>query len=135
MVAYSFQRQFIDPIVRGSKVQTIRAPGKRRHAHVGSQLQLYFAMRTQYCRKIIDDQTCTRIDEVRLDLVHGVVTIGPLADPMRCHFLADRRDVDRFAVLDGFDNWKAMTDFWAQFHPGIEAFEGVMPGWRPGFWE
>lgn len=135
MVAYSFQRQFIGPIERREKGQTIRAPGKRRHAQVGDQLQLYFAMRTQHCRKIIADQICTRVDQVRLDLRFGVITIGPLDDPMRCHFMADRRDADRFAVLDGFENWEALVAFWAQFHPGVEQFEGVMPGWLPGFWE
>jgi hypothetical protein len=50
MVAYSFQPMFELPIVLGTKRQTIRAAGKRRHARAGDTLQLYLGMRTPRCR-------------------------------------------------------------------------------------
>lgn len=134
MVAYSFQRQFIKPISDRTKGQTIRAHGKRRHAKVGSTLQLYFGMRTAYCRKIIPDQECTRFDPVRLDFPNGVVFIGA-PDIDSYAVMGARPDLDRFAVLDGFENWDALRAFWAEFHPGVDYFDGVMPGWLPGFWE
>lgn len=130
MVAYSFQRQFIEPITARRKGQTIRAVGKRRHARVGQMLQLYFGMRTQHCRKIIDDQACLRFDRVRMNFGLRTVVIGPDGGP-----LLDRRaDLDRFAVLDGFENWEALDDFWRTWHPDHRFFDGVMPGWLPGFW-
>lgn len=129
MVAYSFQRQFIAPIQNGTKGQTIRAPGKRRHAAVGQMLQLYFGMRTRQCQKIIDDVACLRVDKVELDLVTKGIIIGDGRVTLDMP-----GDLDRFAVLDGFENWGALTAFWRQFHPGVDAFDGVMPGWLPGFW-
>ncbi len=59
MVAYSFKQRFLDPIVSGTKTQTIRGNGKRRHARVGDSLQLYCGMRTKACMKIIADPICT----------------------------------------------------------------------------
>lgn len=130
MAAYSFQRQFIEPIELGTKVQTIRAVGKRRHAKVGGPLQLYFGMRTAHCRKIIPDPVCSRFDRVRLNLGLRTVVIGPDGGPL----LTSAGDLDRFAVLDGFENWPALDDFWGRFHPDDRFFDGVMPGWGPGFW-
>jgi hypothetical protein len=46
MVAYSFAPQFIDTIRSGTKCQTIRPIGKRRHARTGEPVQLYTGMRT-----------------------------------------------------------------------------------------
>ena len=48
MVAYSFKRRFREPILAGSKQQTIRADRKR-HARRGEALQLYTGMRTTQC--------------------------------------------------------------------------------------
>ena len=59
MVAYSFNKQFIEPIRLGIKTQTIRAHGKRRHAQMGDALQLYSGMRTAHCVRIIEDTVCT----------------------------------------------------------------------------
>jgi hypothetical protein len=134
LTAYSFQRQFIDPISSGSKLQTIRAVGKRRHAKVGGQLQLYFGMRTAHCRKIIEDKPCVRFDRIRLLLYSHVpeVLIGEEGRPVH---LSERGDLDRFAVLDGFENWAALDDFWRTWHPDHRFFDGVMVGWGPGFWK
>jgi hypothetical protein len=50
MVAYSFHRQFVDPIRQGVKTGTVRA-ARMRHANVGERIQLYTAMRTKHCRR------------------------------------------------------------------------------------
>lgn len=131
MVAYSFQRRFINPIESGTKLQTIRSVGKRRHAKVGVWLQIYFGMRTQYCRKIIPDVTCLRVDRVRLNLGLRTVVVGPDGGPL----LQTRRELDLFAILDGFENWEDLDDFWKTFHPAHRFFDGVMAGWGKGFWE
>lgn len=131
MTAYSFQKQFIGPIQAGSKLQTIRQVGKRRHAKVGHQLQLYSGMRTIYCRKIIDDVPCLRFDRVRINFGLRTVVIGPDGGPL----LKTRRELDLFSILDGFENWEAMDRFWLKVHPAHRFFDGVMPGWGKGFWE
>ena len=135
MAAYSFQRQFIEPIQAGTKVQTIRAVGKRRHAKVGGQLQLYFGMRTKHCRKIVDDKPCLRVDPVRLDFVNMVVFVGPDdAEIDELTVMADAERLALFAVADGFKNWDELVAFWRVFHPGVDYFEGVMVGWAPATW-
>jgi len=59
VVAYSFTRRFVEPILiglepgppkPGAKRQTIRAERRSRHARVGERMQLYFAMRSKQCR-------------------------------------------------------------------------------------
>lgn len=70
MPAYSFQRQFAQPIIDGTKGGTIRAPrrispttGNHRRAEVGGHawpgetLYLFTGMRTKQCRKIAE-KTC-----------------------------------------------------------------------------
>lgn len=135
MVAYSFQRQFIEPIQAGTKIQTIRARGKRRHARVDDTLQLYFAMRTQHCCKIIDDRPCVRVDPVRLDFVNMVVFVGPDdAEIEDLTVMADAERLGQFAVADGFSTWTDLVAFWRAFHPGVDYFEGAMVGWAPAPW-
>lgn len=130
MVAYSFQRRFIAPIQAGTKVQTIREKGKRRHGTPGLWLQLYFAMRTKHCRKIIPDERCVRADRLRLNFGLKTVLIGPDGGIL----LQGRVELDRFAVLDGFHDFDDMDTFWNVMHPSDRFFDGVMVGWRPGFW-
>jgi len=121
MVAYGFKKQFVEPISKGSKCQTIRANGKRRHARAGEQLQLYFAMRTKHCKKIIADPTCS----LSVPIVIGVgkekinyIRVG--------HSLVD--DLESFAQSDGFESLAAMHAFWIESH-GVGMFEGTLIGW------
>lgn len=125
MVAYSFMERFIEPIRAGTKIGTIRALGKRRHARPGEQLQLYYHQRRPDGFKIIDDVTCLRVNEIRLDLTgkssfvltsNGVPIEGWDA-------------VNQFARADGFEDFAAMLDFWEQTHGPI-LFEGAHIIWR-----
>jgi len=53
MPAYSFQQRFVPLVKEGSKRHTIRA--RRKHVpKPGSTLQLFSAMRTKYCTRIMD---------------------------------------------------------------------------------
>jgi hypothetical protein len=116
MVAYSFQGRFIDPIRAGTKRQTIRAIGKRRHAQPGDTLQLYFAMRTKHC-ELIARSVCTSVVSIDLGLdtrsVSGVRIDG----------------LDQFAKNDGFEDWAALRRFWAIHHPGVTEFSGLLIRW------
>lgn len=124
MVAYSFKKQFIEPIRAGLKTQTIRAPRKR-HARIGEAVSLYWGMRTAQCTRIIPDPRCSDVMAVviefdRARIIHRILTDG-----------VPVRDLDAFAIRDGFKDILDMSDFWALTHnqrPG-EVFEGVLIEW------
>ena len=120
MVAYSFQRQFIAPIVSGRKRQTIRAPRKR-HAREGEALQLYTAMRTKQCRPI-GTAVCLEARAIELDFVKRSVLIegvpgGPIDGVL---------ELDSIAQDDGFADFSEMRAFWA----GVATFSGVLIRWH-----
>ena len=127
MVAYSFNARFIEPIRQGMKTQTIRAHGLRRHARPGELLQLYSGMRTVHCQRILPDTPCLEVMQVeiqfRLDHIAGVHVDGiPV------------RDMDAFALRDGFADAADMWAFWRDHHPAAmnEGFKGVVIEWaRP----
>lgn len=130
MVAYSFKASFADPILAGTKRQTIRLPRKR-HARVGEELQLFTGMRTRSC-KLLGRATCTGVHDVRLDFVAGSVSID---DSL---LLTLPEDLDEFALRDGFQPragtarrpWPFMRAWWSQTHPGLEVFNGVLIRWE-----
>lgn len=96
MVAYSFQSRFIEPILAGSKRQTIRAD-RRRHARAGEELQLYAGMRTRHCR-LIARASCQSVTPVRLTFHRGH---GPLVFHVGGQVLS-ADEMEAFAVADGF---------------------------------
>ena len=134
MVAYSFQRQFIEPIqmgirdpfADGAKLQTIRAHRKR-HARAGEMLQLYCGMRTKNCMKIVPDQECEDVFNIRFEVAKSAIKdiyIG-LSEP--CFELPK---INEFAQADGFADADALRDFWLASH-GQGLFEGVLIKWFP----
>lgn len=124
MVAYSFKKQFAEPILAGTKRQTIRADRKR-HARPGEEMQLYTGMRTKYCR-LIGRVWCQSVRPISLCLDApkafirwengGAETIYPLG-------------MDEFAKCDGFRDWQEMRKFWRDNHPDVDVFEGVIIRW------
>ena len=132
MVAYSFKARFADPILAGTKAQTIRAPRKR-HAHPGDELQLYTGMRTKHCR-LIARTACESVKPVRLRFHRDY---GPMTftfdgvilgcDAMERFAQADGFGEDGYAVLD-------MAAFWFATHGhGVDEidFSGFVIAWRP----
>jgi hypothetical protein len=142
MVAYSFKRMFVpairiglglDPVdpepgARRPKRQTIRA-NRYRHARPGEQLQLYTSMRSRLC-ELIGKARCTQTPAIairfpkpyrKVESVHvsGGETIRGAAA------------LDAFAQSDGFADWQSFREFWAENHPGVLDFGGVMILWEP----
>jgi hypothetical protein len=124
MVAYSFQKQFRDPILSGTKRQTIRAVRKSRHARPGERLQLYTGMRTKYCR-LIGTATCQTVSPITINFVkqsvsyefgQGTTTVFP-------------GGLDEFARGDGFADWAAMRAFWEKAHGSTTEFNGWLIRW------
>lgn len=77
MVAYSFQKRFVEPIRSGRKRQTIRADRKR-HARPGEVLQLYSGMRTNAiatCRISAASVAWNSIDELVAEIIAGTLPL------------------------------------------------------------
>jgi hypothetical protein len=99
MVAYNFQKQFVEPIRSREKTHTIRKNSKRRHAVEGDAIQLYTGMRTKSCQKIIEpDPVCVGSLPVWFDIgKHGFRSIR-VGGSVRID------DLNEFAISDGFAN-------------------------------
>jgi hypothetical protein len=124
MVAYSFQRQFAEPILAGTKGGTIRAD-RRRHARVGEELQLYVGMRTKTCR-LVARKRCLAVDPITINLVSW--NVGYVISDARC--LRRLAELDAFAVFDGFASFQEMAEFWRKTH-GVQFFRGWHIRWLP----
>ncbi len=131
MVAYSFKARFAQPILDGTKLGTIRANGKRRHARAGEALQLYTGMRTRQCRKV-KDETCVATLPIFLNLhpYFGLVTARIEATVLRAG------QIKRLAREDGFLDEDDMAAFWFEEHGKGDAFDflGSLIRWRPITW-
>jgi hypothetical protein len=123
MVAYSFQKRFTDPIRQGYKRQTIRRQSFKRHARVGELIQLYTAMRTSRCARILPDVVCTDVCPVliRFDDAMRITRIETAGIPVI--------DLDGFAIRDGFTDLEDMGAFWEHTNGPMTHFEGVLIEW------
>lgn len=144
MVAYSFQQQFVAPILLGlgradeiegprpsrAKRQTIRAIGRRRHARPGDMLQLYTGMRTRSC-KSIGVAKCTQV--LRIKIAANAADGAGYVEIDGEKPIVGRRLLDEFARSDGFSNWTAMCAFWRERHKEkrLGPFVGLIIRWEP----
>jgi hypothetical protein len=118
VVAYNFQARFAPAVADGTKRQTIRARGKRRHARPGDQLQLYTGMRTKTCRKL-RDAVCHDACSILIE-ADKVFTFHPQEILLGAA-------LERLARYDGFQSWAEMRAWFDQVH-GLP-FSGVMIRW------
>ena len=125
MVAYSFQKRFVAPIRRGEKAQTIRAErqGRVRHVREGEPMQLYTAMRTRFCERIIPDPICAQLQPVMLRFGNAGRIVCIIAGG------SEIEDRDAFALADGFSGVREMSDFWFANHGPMAHFRGVLIRW------
>jgi hypothetical protein len=131
MVAYSFQKQFVKPILAGIKTQTIRSD-RARHARPGEDLQLYTGMRTKHC-KLITRARCIQVDMIRMHLTAWSSLIE-----INGQLLSKRELVEALAIKDGFKSWQEMRRFWFNWHGQKDSddnkqvdFKGVVICWDP----
>ncbi len=131
MVAFSFKQRFVEPIRAGRKRQTIRLPRKR-NPRPGEALQIYTAMRTRYCEKIIRDPTCASVEIVRLQFWPAFRTYGEQELVIGDAVLEGKDEKDAFAQSDGFKDLHDMIKFWRQEHGAGNApinFTGILIAW------
>ena len=142
MVAYSFKSQFAGPIIDGTKRQTVRA-NRNRHARPGEAIQLYSAMRTKHCRKLLDiDPICTDVLPITID-IDDLGGFGATGSPVVSRIWIDgiwldQDQITEFAMADGFlpdltdpSADILMAKFWQQNH-GYGRFKGVLIQWGTG---
>jgi hypothetical protein len=126
MVAYNFRPAFHDRLRDGSKRQTVRRLGAKRHARPGEPVQIYAGLRTSRARKLIPDPICTGMDHIVIMVVpwaeNGIAGMAINGVPLT------RQQMQAFAVADGFANLDGLADFWLKTH-GEGRFEGVVIRW------
>jgi hypothetical protein len=153
MVAYAFMKLFVPQVEIGLKRHTVRAHRKR-HARPGEAVQLYTAMRTKYCRKLVEpDPVCSLVQEIRIEVGDGGAAEQALAGTIEGIEIEGRElsaaEIAAFAAADGFrPRWvlappprghcyadyvtprALMGWFWHQVH-GPGGFQGVVVRWTP----
>jgi len=128
MVAYNFQKQFVDDIRAGVKSQTIRRKRKRQ-ASPGDMLQIYTGMRTRSCQKIIDDQECLCVDDILIQVEHCGAQQSFVDYALSVTVNGIKLSVSEkyeLAMLDGFDT---SADFDAYFRKQGLPFYGDIIKW------
>lgn len=134
MVAYDFQPEFVGLIRSGKKTTTVRKTrnGRSRHAKPGDQLQLYTGRRRPGA-ELIGRAVCKAVTPVVLRFVdrgrnEGVTWFWP-GDPRFAAAPSHMRELNAFARADGFTGWAQLKAFFADHHPGVDPFEGVLIEW------
>lgn len=161
MVAYSFNKRFVDhvqaglepgPWCPGMKRHTLRTPraGKAGHARPEQAVQLYTAMRTRHCR-LIGRAVCrvqipvtlwwrseclTMFREIGAAPRSAVADLAPIVQQLLAApplRILTPAEMDEFARTDGFVDAAGMT---AWFDPpkgeGDHVMNLVLVGWSPG---
>lgn len=128
MVAYNFKSGFVDRIHSGSKRQTVRRKGGKRHARPGEAVQIYRGLRTVHARKIIPHPICIGVDDIVI-LVDGEAQNHIAYVEINGRRLSDD-ELEAFAWADGFLNARHFGRFWWMTH-GAGLFEGVVIRWEP----
>jgi hypothetical protein len=121
VVAYNFRSRFVDPIIAGTKTQTIRARRKTGHVPIGGKIQLYSSMRTKQCRKI-GEAVCLAQWPIVIDVRWAEIKLA--GDTIR-----EGPSLHKFARQDGFANWDDMRRFWHIMHGNKQIFEGYLIIW------
>ena len=128
MTAYNFHKRFVEPIIKGTKLQTIRPLGKsgRRHARPGEPVQLYCGMRTKSCSKIVTpDPICCQVLPVELDF-----SLPRSPTILLNKFPLNPATLRAFARLDGFESLDEMRLMFCSLY-GVARKDMVLIRWTP----
>ena len=151
MVAYNFKPCFVQPILDGVKLHTIRSIRLRGHARRGDELQLYTGLRSQGAR-LIARKVCAGAYPVIIDRRHGRIVVQGEDFPWKTGataaaefatagaefvavkisgtFYSSIGELDAFAQRDGFSGFYQMREFWdARHSQRTDSFAGTLIGW------
>lgn len=132
MAAFNFQARFVIPIELGDKQQTIRRPRKDGWtARRGMMLQLQAGDRFHPRR--IGLARCLNVGAIHLRFDRAWVRFeGTYGEAQGVTTLTAAKDLDAFAVRDGFQDFADMAAFWRATHDSA-VFTGVRTLWGPTF--
>lgn len=122
MVAYSFKRRFVEPMLWGRKDGTIRALRSHGHAEPGQKIANYVGMRTKSCELILRS--------VCIMTLPIVLKWKPIVEVIVNDEKLPTKDFDFFAQRDGFADFSDMERFWFETHGDLIGFRGEMIRWR-----
>lgn len=123
MVAFNFNARFETAIREGWKTQAIRRGRRVRNVRPGEVLQLFVGQRTPDCRRICPDVRCTDVMTIQITFGEdfGIVRIVTDGVPVK--------DLDAFAVRDGFIDSGDMARFFKETYGPLEVFHGLVIEW------
>lgn len=123
MPAYNFKYRFADLIRKKKKRQTIRKERKDKWIpRVGMTASCFINMRTRFCERLGD----FKIKEVyKIEINPDNLFTVTLTDKDNVTRYIEKKDRNKFARADGFDNYKEFIDFFKYRLP----FKGVLIKW------
>lgn len=106
-----FKKQFVQPILVGTKILTLRKPRKVK-PKIGETLYMYTALRTKHCQHITSAHTLKSVQQVSISILAD--------DENECYKIICIIDgktmtyakVKKLAVLDGFKNVTEWMHYW-----------------------
>lgn len=119
MPLLNYQKQFAPLVESGEKQQTIRA-WRKRLFKTGDRLYHYTGLRTKHCKKLAEN------------VCKLAVGITITKESVEIHYYRhnDTRvneDLDKFAIADGFQDWREMKAWFRKTH-GLP-FSGQLIMW------
>lgn len=123
MPAYNFKYRFADLIRQGKKRQTIRKERRDKWIpRVGMTVSCFINMRTRFCERLGD----FKIKAVyKIEINPDNLFTVTLTDKNNTLRYIKKRDRNKFARADGFDNYAEFLDFFKYRLP----FKGVLIQW------
>lgn len=115
-----FKPQFVEPILNGTKLHTIREDSKHRWQK-GMKMHMATGVRTKNY-KCFAEKTCTGNRRIDIDPVNKKVSI--IVNGSETKFF-NETGIETLAKNDGF---KSVDDFWAWFN---KPFTGKLIYWVP----
>lgn len=105
MGLYNFTPRFVEPILQGTKLHTIRAPRKY-PSRSGDSLFLYVGLRQPGARLLLTVR-CTKVEKIR------ITTNGVWIEGVRLGWW----EMEKLASADGFSSYEEMFGFFKERLP------------------
>lgn len=119
-----FKKQFVEPILQGTKVHTIRDDKKHRWTS-GMTMHMYTGGRFSKEYHQFAEKQCLSIQRVFMTYTHILeISVGDRE-------LFGHHEREKFAIADGFESLKAFEDYWYPIimqHP-LQQFTGRVLHW------
>lgn len=109
-----FKPRFVDPILIGTKVHTIR--GKRKiEPKIGEQLHMYTGLRTKHCRLITKKETLVSTQKVWIKIVFRLKPFEIIELLIHVDGRAlSLNEIEQFCKFDGFENSIDFVKYWVE---------------------